>query len=89
MTYCDSCDVAHDHVKEHDEEEAERGTFASSSLSVHFGEWERSAAVDDGVKVGDAVQDRNCIAESCDQTERNLSENSLGEIDFGVGEFWC
>jgi hypothetical protein len=88
LTYRNSRDVANDHVKEHDEEEAERGTFASGSLSVHFGEWERSAAVDDSVKVGDAVQDCNGIAESCDQTQRYLGENGLGEIDFGVGELW-
>ena len=88
MTYRNSRDVANDHVKEHNEEEAERGTFASGSLSVHFGEWERSAAVDDSIKIGDAVQDSNGVAESCDQTQRDLGENCLGKIDFRIGELW-
>lgn len=65
MTYRDSRDVAYDHVEEDDEQEAEGSTFASRGLSVHFRERERSAAVDDGVKIGDAVQDCNGVAESC------------------------
>lgn len=68
LTYRDSRDIAHDHVEEDDEQEAERSTFASSGLSVHFGERERSAAVDDSIKIGDAVQDCNGIAECCDQS---------------------
>lgn len=88
LTYRNSRDIAYDHVKENDEQEAESSTFASGGLSVHFGERERSAAVDDGVKVGDAIQDGNGIAESCDQTQRYLGEDSLGQIDFWVGKLY-
>jgi hypothetical protein len=88
LTYSNSRYVAYDHVEEHNEQEAKRSTFASGGLAVHFGEWERSAAVDDSIQVGDAVQDCNGIAESCDQTQGNLGENGLGKIDFRVGELW-
>ena len=85
MTYGDSRDVAYNHVEEDDEQEAECSTFASGRLAVHFGEREGPTAVDDGVKIGDAVQDSNGVAESCDQTQRDLGENGLGKIDLGVG----
>jgi hypothetical protein len=87
-TYGDSRDVAYDHVEEHNEEEAKRSTFAPCGLAVYFGEWEGSTAVDDSVKVGDAVQDCNGIAESCDQTQGDLGKDGLGKIDFRVGQLW-
>ena len=67
LTYRNSRDIAYDHVKEDDEQEAESSTFASGGLSVHFGEREGPTAVDNSVKVGDAVQDCDGVAESCDQ----------------------
>ena len=85
MTYCNSRDVAYDHVEEDDEQEAECGAFTSGSLSVHFGERERSAAVDDSVEIRNTVQDCDGVAESCDQTQRDLGKNGLGKIDLGVG----
>jgi hypothetical protein len=85
LTYCNSRDVAYDHVEEDDKQEAESGTFASSGLAVHFGEREGPTAVNDSVKVGDAIQDRNGITESCDQAQRDLGENCLGKIDLGIG----
>ena len=68
MTYGDSRDVAYDHVEEDDEQQAECSTFASGRLAVHFGERERSAAVDDSVEIRNTVQDCDGVAESCDQT---------------------
>jgi hypothetical protein len=88
LTYSNSRNVAYDHVEEHDEQEAEGSTFASGGLAVHFGEREGSTAVDDSVKVGDAVQDGNGIAESCDQAQGDLGEDGLGKIDLRVGELW-
>ena len=67
VTYRDSRDVAYDHIEEDNEQKAKGSTFASSSLSVHFGERERSTAVNDRVKIGDAVQDCNDIAQSCEE----------------------
>ena len=67
VTYRDSRDVADDHVEEDDEQEAKGSTVASSSLSVHFGERERSTAVDDSVKIGDAVQDCDDITQCCEE----------------------
>lgn len=88
LTYGDSRDVAYDHVEEDDEQEAECSTLASGRLAVHFGEWEGPTAVDDSVEIGNAIQDRDGVAESCNQTQRNLGENGLGEIDLGVGKLW-
>lgn len=88
LTYGDSRDIAHDHVKKYDEQEAESSSFASGRLAVHFGEWEGPTAVDDSVEIGNAVQYCNGVAEGCDQSQRNLGENGLGKIDFGVGQLW-
>jgi len=66
VAYRDSRDVTYEHVEEDDEQEAKRSAFASGSLSVHFGERERSTAVDDSVKISYAVQDCNGIAECCE-----------------------
>jgi hypothetical protein len=88
LTYSNSRDVAYDHVEKHDEQEAKGSTFTPCGLTVHFGEREGSTAVNDSIKIGDAVQDSNGVAESCDQTQRDLGENCLGKIDFRIGELW-
>jgi hypothetical protein len=45
-TYGDRCDIANEHVQQDDEEETESSSFTPGSLSVHFGERKRTAAVD-------------------------------------------
>lgn len=61
LTHCDGRDVAHEHVEEDDEQEAECCAFASCRLSVYFGERKRSTAVDDCVEVCYGVQDGDGI----------------------------
>ena len=65
VAYRESSNVAHEHVEEDDEQQAKSSAFAAGGLSVHFGERERPTAVDDSVKISDAVQDCNGIAECC------------------------
>jgi hypothetical protein len=86
MAYRDRRDVAHEHVEQDDKQQTKSCTFASSRLPVHFGEWEGPTAVDDGVKVRDAVQDGNDIAQGCEEAQCDLGEDSLGKIDFRVGK---
>lgn len=74
----DGGDVANQHVQQHDEQQAKRGGIASSGLSVDFGKWEGTIAVDDGIQVADTIQNRDGVAKRGQETKTNLSQNSFG-----------
>lgn len=55
-----------------------------------LGEWEGDdIGVEDGIKVGDCVEDGNVKGEGCDDADDELGENAFGNVSFWIWNFFC
>lgn len=79
--------VAHKHVQQDDEEQAESRAVTASCLPVHFRKGEGSAAIDHCIQIVNPVEDGNSVTKRSQETETDLREDRFREVDLRVGQF--